>query len=147
MQFFKHSSKRLIKSLPCSASGANLIHKAYFEHMLKNWNGDKNVLRLFSIVIFAIEFDYDVKWTLKVVPVGQKKRLLRPNNDYKIAISDFLTCLATFLVVWHYWNPHQKLLHVQIDHQPDFWPDWTCESIKSLVKQISPSVGPANKKK
>ena len=48
-------------------------------HFIKNYNDDRNVLRLFSIVIFAMESESDVKWTLEVVPIGQKNGFLRPN--------------------------------------------------------------------
>ena len=45
-----------------------------------------------------------------------------------------------FLVICCDGNPHQKLLHVRIDPQTDFWPDRTCEFKISLMKQIGPSV-------
>ena len=70
-------------------SGANLLREAYFEHMLKNKNGDRNVLILFPIVLFAIESVSDVKWTLKVFPVDLKKGCLRLENDLKMQILTF----------------------------------------------------------
>ena len=76
-------------------------------------------MRLFSVVICVMEPDSDVKWTLKVVPVGQKRGFWGL-KWLENAIFDFLTWLATFLVICRDWDLHQKLLYVQIDHKTDF---------------------------
>ena len=51
----------------------NLILDTDFKHMLKNQNDDKDDLRLFSIVIFVVESDSGVKWSLEMVPWGKKR--------------------------------------------------------------------------
>ena len=52
--------------------GVNLLLDTDFKHMLKNQNDDKDDLRLFSIVIFVVESDSGVKWSLEMVPWGKK---------------------------------------------------------------------------
>ena len=54
-------------------TGVNLILDTDFKHMLKNQNDDKDDLRLFSIVIFVVESDSGVKWSLEMVPWGKKR--------------------------------------------------------------------------
>ena len=54
-------------------TGVNLILDTDFKHMLKNQNDDKDDLRLFSIVIFVVESDSGVKWSLEMVPLGKKR--------------------------------------------------------------------------
>ena len=49
----------------------NLILDTDFKHMLKNQKDDKDDLRLFSIVIFVVESNFGVKWSLKMVPEDQ----------------------------------------------------------------------------
>ena len=51
----------------CVHTGVNLILDTDFKHMLKNQNDDKDDLRHFSIVNFAVESEFEVKWTLGVL--------------------------------------------------------------------------------
>ena len=53
--------------------GAILLLDTDFKHMLKIQNDDKDDLRLFSIVIFSVESDSGVKWSLEMVPLGKKR--------------------------------------------------------------------------